>query len=322
MALRERGIDTQAMVLEAGLDPARIELPGERFPLTSTTLLWKMAVRETGDESLGLWVSKHSNHTTFHALGYAFMASKTLLEALERVVRFNEMVSDAAEVALHRNSHSIRIQWKLRPGDLRPADEAVEALIAAILRACRKLGGKDFCPLKVNLVRPVPANEQPFHSFFRCELAFSAPAYALEFRPQDLESTLPWANDDLARSNDRVAEEYLSQLEMGGVVTRLRTLFVRDLPSGVRSHNDYAKVLGMSGRSLQRKLSDEGVSFNQVLNETRCKLAKSYLASPHRLSLTEIAFLLGFSDTSSFSRAFNRWTGKAPSEYQRHGTDE
>jgi len=313
--LQERGVETDALLRGAGLDPEQVGRPDERLPLSATTRLWQLAVRVTGDENIGLWVSRHATQTTFHALGYAYMASKTLLEAMERIARFNGMVSNAAHVSLTEEKGVYVLRWELEENTQRPANEAMEALIASILRACRKLSGHDFSPLSVELMRTRPNNVEAFEQFFRCDLRYGAPGYRLVFESAALKQELPWGNEDLARSNDRVAEEYLARLELGGLATRLRTLLVKELPSGVQSHEHYAELLAMSGRSLQRKLSAEGTSFNQVLNDTRCELAKSYLRASEAHSLTEIAFLLGFSDTSSFSRAFHRWTGVAPSAY-------
>ncbi|RLQ20171.1 helix-turn-helix domain-containing protein [Seongchinamella sediminis] len=314
-ALEQRGLDTRPLLLAAGIDPASVAEPGRRFPLAATTRLWQLAAEQTREETLGLWVSKFSNHTTFHALGYAFMASRNLREALERVVRFNATVSDVAEVSFARRADTSVIDWHLRPGATQPAPEAMEAVISAILRACRRLLGPDFSPLRVKLMRPEPEQAQAFADFFRCEVEYAHPGYELEFLTGELERPLAGGNDELARSNDRVMEAYLARLEIGSVATRLRTLLATDLPSGVKSQEDYAGILGMSGRSLQRKLSAEGVTFNQVLSETRCDLARSYLGEAGGPSLAEVAFLLGFSDSSSFSRAFHRWTGIAPSAF-------
>ena len=314
-ALRARGIDPGPLAVEAGLEPAMLAAADSRLPLAATTRLWQLAVRETGDEAIGLWVSKHSTHTTFHALGYAFMASRTLREGLERVVRFNSMVSDAANVTLAEHGDTCTLGWFLRGHELRPADEAMEAVIASILRAGRKLASHDFAPERVVLMRPRPAGDSSFRQFFRCDIRYGADRYALDFSRKTLEQPLAGGNEDLARSNDRVGEEYLARLELGSVATRVRTSLVKELPNGVQTQDFFAKRLGLSGRSLQRKLQAEGTSFNQVLNETRLDLARSYLRQQPAHSLTEIAFLLGFSDTSSFSRAFHRWTGVAPSAY-------
>lgn len=314
-ALQDRGIDTEPLLRDAGLDPAQVASPDQRLPLSGTTRLWRLAVRETGDENIGLWVSKHATQTTFHALGYAYMASSTLLEAMKRIVRFNSMVSDVAQVSLLEEEGEYVLRWNLEEGAPGPSNEGMESVIASILRACRKLKGHDFAPSHVSLMRTRPNNVEAFEQFFRCEISYAAPNYRLVFPATALESNLPCGNEDLARSNDRVAEDYLARQELGSVATRLRTLLVKELPSGVQSHEHYAELLALSGRSLQRKLSAEGTSFNQVLNDTRCELAKSYLQASERHTLTEIAFLLGFSDTSSFSRAFHRWTGVAPSAY-------
>jgi len=314
-ALRERGIDADALLERAGLDTTLLAMPDARFPLATTTRLWRLASQLTRDPAIGLWVSKHSRQTTFHALGYAFMASSTLLEALQRVVRFNGMVSDASEVSLHDEGDCHRLSWRSLWPDNQPTDEAMEAILALILRSCRKIHEYEFAPVSTSLMRAEPPGAGAFRDFFRGEVLFGEPAFGMSFRKADLERRLPWGNEELARSNDRVIAEYLARLEIGSIATRLGLLLVKQLPNGEMSQDYYAAALAMSPRSLQRKLDREGTSFNRVLNETRCELARSYLArSAH--TLTEIAFLLGFSDTSSFSRAFARWTGSSPSAYR------
>ncbi|TXS92732.1 AraC family transcriptional regulator [Parahaliea maris] len=315
LALRDHGCNADLLLQESGLDHEQLADPDARLPLAATTRLWDLSVQALEDETLGLWVPCYSNQNTFHALGYAFMASSTLLEALQRVARFNAMVSDAARVELDVGENSVVLSWDLWTPDLGPSQEAMEAILSLILRSSRKIRGKDFAPLKVSLLRKRCADETPFREFFQAPIEFGADRYRMEFDRAELEQPLEWGNESLARSSDRVIEDYLKQLEMGSVATRLRNLLVRDLPGGALGHEHYARELGMSGRSLQRKLSAEGSSFNQILNETRCELACSYLGQTPRQSLTEIAFLLGFSDTSSFSRAFHRWTGVAPGAY-------
>jgi len=315
LALRDNGCDIESLMTQAGLSEVQLSYPDARLPLLNNTRLWQLAVQALDDETLGLWVPCYSNQTTFHALGYAFMASQTLLEALQRVTRFNAMVSDAAEVELVCDADTVGMSWRSVAPAMGPSDEAMEAILALILRSCRKIKGREFAPLSVTLMRVACRNEQPFRDFFAAPVTFGASEYRMSFDRETLEQQLEWGNDGLARSNDRVVEDYLKRLELGSTATRLRNLLVRELPSGAQAHDNYARLMGMSGRSLQRKLNAEGSSFNQILNETRCELACSYLNQTPRQSLTEIAFLLGFSDTSSFSRAFHRWTGMAPGAY-------
>lgn len=315
-ALRESGIEPEPLMLQAGLNPASFSKPEQRLPQEASTRFWQLAAETIDDESLGLWVSRYSSHTTFHALGYAFMASRSLADAMRRMVRYDKMISDVVKVQLQERGERSELSWIIARDAPQPAAEAVEAAIAATLRACRRLAGKQFTPLSVRLMRPTPREEQPFRQFFRCDVHFNARRYDLEFDTQQLEQPLADANEMLAQSNDRLVEQYLAQTELGTLATRLRSMLEKELPSGVCSAEKYASIMGMSGRSLQRKLSAEGTSFNQVLNDTRCELAKFYLSNPHHQSLTDIAFLLGFSDTSSFSRAFHRWMDMSPSAYR------
>ncbi|WP_116364456.1 AraC family transcriptional regulator [Parahaliea mediterranea] len=315
VALADQGCNADLLLQQSGLTPEQLADPDARLPLDATTRLWQLSVQALEDETLGLWVPCYSNQNTFHALGYAFMASTTLLEALQRVARFNPMVSDAARVGLENRGDTVVLSWEAVTPEHGPSLEAMEAILSLILRSSRKIKGRDFAPLSVALMRKRCADETPFREFFRSPIHFGAPRYEMVFDRADLEQPLEWGNENLARSSDRVIEDYLKQLERDSVATRLRNLLVRDMPGGTLGHEHYARELGMSVRSLQRKLSAEDTSFNQLLNETRCELACSYLSRKPRPSLTEIAFLLGFSDTSSFSRAFHRWTGVAPGAY-------
>lgn len=315
LALKDRGCAVDDLVARAGLTPAHLASPDARLPLGATTRLWQLGAAALDDETLGLWVPRYSSQTTFHALGYAFMASQTLLEALRRVARFNVMVSDAARVDLTCEADTVTLSWRALSPELGPAREAMEAILSLILRSCRKIKGREFAPQGVELMRERCRDERPFREFFRAPITFGAAHYRLRFERAPLEQPLEWGNEGLARSNDRVVEDYLKRLELGSVATRLRSLLVRELPGGARGHEHYARVMGMSGRSLQRRLSAEGTSFNQLLNNTRYDLACAYLRQVPRQSLTEIAFLLGFADTSSFSRAFHRWTGVSPGAY-------
>ena len=314
-ALKVRGIDTQSLLAQTNLNPTDIAQAGKRLPLSATTQLWTLAAQATNDESLGLWVSKSSTQTTFHALGYAFMASKNLLEAFERIVRFNKMVSDAANTTLALQHNHCDLEWSFSKNEQAPAHEAMEAVISSIIRASRKLTSSCFRPIAVELMRPPPTETQPFLDFFGCQPTFNATSYRLRFNREDLEQTLPEAVDELARSNDLLVEDYLNKLSLSSTHSRLRNIIIKELPNGSLSSESYAKILGLSSRTLHRKLQAEGYSFKQVLNDTRRDLAKNYLQKEQQYSLTEIAFLLGFADSSSFSRAFRRWTGVSPSHY-------
>jgi AraC-like DNA-binding protein len=129
---------------------------------------------------------------------------------------------------------------------------------------------------------------------------------------------LPTANTDLARVNEEIVASYLEQIEHGTVSKRVRTRLIEQLPSGHVSQESIASSLFMSTRTLQRKLQEENTSYKELLTETRHELAMRYMASSSS-PVSEVAYLLGFSEVGNFTRAFKRWTGMAPTEFRsRH----
>jgi AraC-like DNA-binding protein len=134
----------------------------------------------------------------------------------------------------------------------------------------------------------------------------------------DVNKHLAGANPQLARLNDKVMIEYLSKLDKENIIDRVAATVVEMLPSGGVTDEKVATQLNMSGRSLQRRLQEGGTTFRRLIEEVRRGLAATYVRDP-AVELVEIAFLLGFSDQSAFSRAFKRWTGHTPSEFRLSG---
>jgi len=313
-ALDARGVDGGAVAARAGIDLAAFDDPDSRHPIAATTRLWRLAVETTDDPCFGLWASRFVTQTTFHALGFAVFASRTLREAFERFVRYGHLVSDAAEIELlDRGEHSC-FRLVLREDAGRPADEAIDAILSLIARTARMLAGKGVTPTAVRLERPEPKRSEPFTKVFRAPVGFQQRENVLEFAARDLDAHLPAGNAELARHNDEVAARYLARIERVRASSRLRSWFIDQLPAGEPSEEAAARALGMSLRNLQRRLQEEGTTYREALNEARRESARSHLDEGH-FSVTEIAFLLGFADTSSFSRAFRRWTGLSPRAY-------
>lgn len=320
-ALDARGLDGAAIAARAGIDAATLADADGRVPRASLTRLWQLAVEETGDPAFALEAARHTLQTTFHALGYAVLASTTLREALERIMRHRRVIGDIFRLSIedgHGDDDRSRIVVDVSAGGGAVPPEAIDASVAVMVRQARLLhGGRDVRPLRVGLQRALPADPSPYERAFGCPVEFGQDANFLEYSRADLDRRVPAANAELARQNDEVVVRYLARLDQGGVLGRTRQALLESLPSGAPTKSAIARRLAMSPRSLQRLLADEGTSFKELLAEARLALAKSYLEEG-RLPVTEIAFVLGFADTSAFSRAFRRWTGVAPSDWVRH----
>jgi AraC-like DNA-binding protein len=233
---------------------------------------------------------------------------------LGRFVRYGDLVSDAAQIELRKAGERERFCLVLPGGPRRPADEAIDAILSLVARTARVLSEMKVTPIIVRLERPEPIPSEPFGKVFRVPVRFQEPENVLECAARDLDERLPAGNAELARQNDEVVARYLARIERARVCSRLGSWILEQLSAGEPTEEAAARSLGMSLRNLQRRLEEEGTSYRKALNETRRDIARSYLDEGHT-SVTEIAFLLGFADTSGFSRAFRRWTGLSPRAY-------
>jgi AraC-like DNA-binding protein len=312
-ALTARGQDAHAIARAAGIDPGALGAEA-RVPREALNRLWQRAVEATGDPAFGIEVARHTAQTTFHALGYAVLASATLGEAFERMVRYRRLVGDVLVFRLVDAGDRYRFEFDVSADPTVPP-QAVDAIASLCVRQARALHRPRPCnPLAVELARPAPFDPEPYQRTFRCPVRFATPVSALEYSRADIEDPLPTANAELARGNDEVLVRHLARLEQARVSSRVQQAVLETLPDGAPSKGAIARKLGMSARNLQRHLADEGTSFKDLLNDARASLARTYVAE-RRLSVTEIAFVLGFADTSAFSRAFKRWTGVSPREF-------
>ncbi|TVT81158.1 AraC family transcriptional regulator [Pseudomonas sp. H3(2019)] len=309
------GLDSHALCLQAGLDPKLMDDPNARYPLSATTRLWELAVEVSGDPAIGLRVSRFVSPTTFHALGYALVASGSLREVFERIVRYHQVISDALDLELTRGEDRYYFTLKVPEGSPAPAREAIDAFAAIYVRTCRNRLGRDYAPLAVYLRRPEPVDPKQWHAVFRAPIFFAADEDRLEFSIEDFESHLDDANPELAEHNETVLKRALTQLRLLTWERKVLDAIEAQLPEGEPSAERIAETLHLSLRSLQRHLADEGCRFDTLLNECRENLALLHLRDP-QCSLSEISYLLGFADTSSFSRAFKRWTGMTPGQFR------
>lgn len=312
--LEDYGLDPEAIFIEAGLDPDQLHESGSRYSARASYRLWKLARAATGDPGLGLKVASFWHPSAMHALGFAWLASDNLAEAFGRLVRYYRVVNDIERVSLDDLGNTMRLTLhKLKP--LLATDEMYDTLFATIILLSRFSYGKQFNPLRVSLRRPVPKRTRDFTEFFGAPVTFDADEDAIYFPKAPLRESLPTANVEMAHASDRIVTRYLARLDRSHMAMQVKAELIDLLPSGNVTQQDVAKALNVSLRTLQRRLADEGTNYTTVLDETRRELATQYIQRSH-MPINQIGFLLGFSEPSNFSRAFRRWTGRAPGGYR------
>jgi AraC-like DNA-binding protein len=311
-------VDPVKVFSDAGLDYSRLSVSDARYPWRKMQQLWVRAVDATGDPCFGLFAGRNIRPTSFHALGFSWLVSQTLLGSLERLCRYHRIIS-TAPVKLTIEADGDRYIFSANIDDPAhiPTDAAVDAFVAAFVQMCRTATDEHFCPLSIALRRADPGHIDQYVTFFNCPVSFDAEKNVIYFDKDSLEQQLPGDNRELARANDTVAEKYLDSLDPQKVASEVRELLITLLPSGKSNQKTIAKRLNRSLSTLQRQLQNEGTNYKDILEHTRKNLATDYVLDG-QLSLGQIAYMLGFSDQSNFSRAFKRWTDTSPREY-RHG---
>jgi len=313
--LAARGLDADALVRSAGIDPASLADPNTRVPDARMIGLWRVAHEATGDELLGLEAAQRLHPTSMHALGFAWLASASVMDALRRLQRYFRVLTDVEQIVLREEPARLRVQIGLPNGRPYLPWHAYDAFQAGVVQRCRAIAGEHFRPLAVRNMRARPACAERFEAFFGVPVEFGAPEYAMDFDRADVERVLPTGNAELALANERVIQDYLARLDRHDVVAAARRAIVRQLSAGAATQAGISGVLNMSTRTLQRRLDEHGLTFKGLRETTRRELALDYLRDSSR-SVNEVAYLLGFSELSNFSRAFKRWTGRTPSAFR------
>jgi AraC-like DNA-binding protein len=315
-ALEARGVDANALLREAGVDPALFHTPEARIRAEVVGRVFELAERATGDPCIGLAIGEQVRGVALHAVGYAWLASATLFDAMSRLARSTRVLNDVWRGELREESIGLRFVVHYVGGrPLRPLSRP-DAILAGITKLCRITYGEAFAPLEVTVEREVPACARAFEDWFRAPIAWCAPSPSLLCRREDLERALVTTNPGVAVASDKLVADYLARLDREDVVAQVKRELLGSFPSGAPAQGAITRALNVSSRTLHRRLALAGTSFEKLLDETRRDLAAEYVRRSD-YAVGEIAYLLGFAETSSFNRAFRRWTGKSPSEFRR-----
>ncbi len=316
-ALNAEGLDPEEIFNSAGVDPSKINKPGSRFAFSEMTALWSAASRASSAECFGLAAAEHWHPTTFQALGIAWLASYTLQEAFDRLVRHIDMLSTAAAAEFICNQNECDFKLRVLSNEITPHPEAIHATLVTLVHMCRLSIGKDFSPKRARLPLRKSSCDKLLKNFFNCDIEYQADEIGLVFATSDMQLPLPTGNQDLLLSTEKIIADYLKSLGRNDIISDVRTQIMRQLPSGEVSDNTIADALHMSTRTLQRRLKDQNIRYRDLLETVRQELADKYINDPG-YSITEISYLLGFAEPSSFARSFKRWTGSSPSQIRKN----
>ena len=313
------GVGPEKLCGEAGVDLRTLEDVDNLISFADFMRLYQCGVSLTGDDAFGLHVGERDSPKLYGILGYVTINSRNVGEALNRLVRFQQIRSNAYKFSVEVSGASVHLSYFYLTNEFSRQQRRHEAeeTLCSIMQFARTITGIEWSPREVHFEHERPANVSEHERIFRAPVRFRKAVTKLIFDSSVLNMPIVTADLTLGSLLERQAEELLakSASEEKTFTSRVRELIRKNLSGGKIRMEAFGRELGVSSRTLQRQLSEEGTSFQKLLEETQCEVSKIYLEQPE-IAICEISYLLGFSQASAFHRAFRRWTGLTPKEFR------
>lgn len=309
------GLDAAKMLEDAGLTRADVEDPEHRLEVEKVTRLWESALARSNDRELGLRVALAVPFGAYRVIDFLAASAATVGEGLLRVARYFPLVNSALAWEVVEQPECVRMVLAHPAIPALPRPYAEYALVVTILH-CRHASGFDWPLEEVTFAFDPPASTAEHVKALGCATRFGQPQSSFVLARATWETAARAASSELLRTLEEHADRLIASLRAENVISAQIARFIsEELQGGDASLAKIARRVAMSPRTLQRRLEMEGTSYAEVLDQTRRHCAQLYVKEPN-LAITEIAYLLGFSEPSAFTRAFQRWYGVAPSQFR------
>ena len=313
--LETYGIDPRRVVDEHLYQPGDPYWHVRRIPYSAYEQMENKAAELIQDPLAGLRAGDLIHPSHLGALGHAWLASSNLLTAIQRAKRFSRMYHEVIRIFITENNDVVKVAYQLSQPSALP-DLVADSQLASLLRMCRLNYGKSLVPAYVRMRRSPPDDPAPWHEYFGVTVQFHQTENCVALKKADALKTLTGSNPTLAALHDDVIKRNIAELDRSDTINRAVAAIIGQLPSGGVSEKSIARELNLTTRTLHRKLREQGIGFRSLLTNVRKEMVERYIRDS-AYCITEISFLLGYTDTSAFSRAFKRWYGKSPSEFRQ-----
>ena len=310
-----QGLDVAALFADAQLPIDCLEDPDYRWPTEKVNRLWILAVERSGNPAIALSNPHVARPDQYGVVSYVMLSSPDLFTGLERLIRYLCLVSDAASIALDKGPGGRWVRLALFGGDSAVPRQRQEYGLLTLLTFCRWMVGRELRPLLTTFTCSAPPAIGPYEVAFGSAFKWDASFDAFLLSDADLAAKLPTAIAALADIHNQIASMALLKLERPETTHRAIEAIARRLQDGTPLRSTIASDLKLSDHTFQRRLGEEGASFTALVDDTRRELAQRHLGD-RRLTFSEIAYLLGYSDQSTFFRACLRWFGASPGDYR------
>jgi len=315
--LDRRGIDARPALLGAGLSRRQLSRGDIGLSVASQYRFLELAAAEADDQLLGLHVAAEMDLRAIGILFYLTGSARTVSEALENFARYSKTTNEALVVDISRRKDEVTLTIRHVQEFDEPHRQFFELVALWFIRTLHRQTNRHFNPVRVTFTHARNADLREVHHLLCCPVDFAqaVDTWVLPQRVMDL----PIVSEDhhllqilTAHADDLMAERH----SVSGLQSMVANQLVDLLPSGESGAAAIARRLGMSRRSFARHLAEEGTTYGEILEQLRQRLASRYLADD-RMSLQQIAWLLGYSEPGAFTHAYRRWTGTTPRQARK-----
>jgi AraC-like DNA-binding protein len=309
------GVSARELFGEIGMDYSLLDDPDARFEQDQLTRFWTELIRRSGNDALPLNAVRFASPSAHHFIGYLMMSSATLQDCLEKRVRYDWLVSGSSHTVLREEPDGVAIVCSISGERLPVVRQSYEVACVCVMELVRWLLQRRVVPVYVRFSHAGPADPQPMRDYLGCPIAYEQPENALCFSLTDIRSALPTADREMARFHESLITDYIANATRAPLVHDVRRYLRERLPDGPPKLGEVAAHFHMSESSFYRRLAQEGAGYADLLDDVRCQSAEYHLKQ-ERLSVFEIALLVGYAEPSAFFRACKKWFGMSPREYR------
>lgn len=315
--IEKMGGDVDRTFGHAGIAPEMAGEPTLKLSLASFCRLFEEASRLSHNDNFGLWFGNQFSPKDLGLWGYASISSPTVGMALSNLVNFFRYHQESSVMSLSKDESGLmRLEYQIQAPDIIERRQDAELSLGMFFNVLREGCGANWMPEEVHFEHAKPENWKDHETAFSAPVYFSQPRNALLFSSDIMDRKMPGRDLTLMTIMQTCLETVGKDKDQpASLIGRVKSTIRTQLPEGYPSLDQTANILKLSPAVIQRELAQEGLAYKNLIETTRQELAQMYIKQ-HHLSFSEIAFLLGYSELSAFSRAVRRWTGFSPRKYR------
>ncbi|TCL10100.1 AraC family transcriptional regulator [Shimia isoporae] len=301
-----------------GITLEEVSVPEAMAPMGASAEIFNRAAALSGDDLVHFKWAQERRLKRLGVIGYLGRSSPTVRDMLDNLNRYQRTITEAVIVDMSQLESDGIYRWNMNLPRSVDAGFIVEAQLVQLVAGLRHLLPRELTPSRISFAHHRAKNKEAFTQYFQCPVAFDQPSNELVFSKPDLDLPLSTADSALYQILRQHCDMVLERTptSRSDIRVQVEGKIVDLLSTGQANIEVVSRDLGMSSRTLARRLGEAGTTYQKVLSNLRRALAERYLKDG-AMSQTEIAFLLGYSDVSSFASAFKRWTGHSPGDERR-----